>query len=101
MKTPDYPAKNHKALKEQIRAEFLQYRAELNQGLNELAGQDPLEQATHSLLNTFKDIAISIIGEDEPTKIPNAKPGEQQEYHDPVIRNQLRATQTNLLKNLE
>ena len=45
-------------------------------------------------------IVEEVIGEDEPTKIPNAEPQEQQEYHDPVIRNKLRAEQRERLKEL-
>jgi hypothetical protein len=84
---------------------LLQYRAELRQGLNELAGHDPLDQAKASLIDY---IDKEIIGENDRRKIRYYDEVEQANvyYADEagsvrITRNNLRAKQRAKLKGKE
>lgn len=70
-----------------LRAILLQYRAELRQGLNELAGHDPLEQAERAI----REWAISQVPEER--KLDNVS---GKDYHNGF--NACRATTIENLK---
>ena len=76
---------------------LLQYRAELRQGLNELAGHDPLKTAKSQLL----EAVLEVIGEDEPEEVEYDEiTGGKQTDLTLVIRNQLKAEQRKRAKEL-